>query len=112
MPSRPRSHLEESFNLILRSEQAKGIPVPMEEFKFAAPERQWRFDFAFYPKVAVELEGGLFVQGGHSRGMAHIRDMEKFNEAAARGWRVLRFTNQHLRDPWAVIQLLKRTLKL
>lgn len=108
---RGRSYLEESFKLILKSEQARGIPLPLEEFQFAPP-RKWRFDFAFFPKVAVELEGGIFIQGGHSRGVGHIRDMDKFNEAAAQGWRVLRFTNQHLRDPQTVLVLLKRTLGL
>jgi very-short-patch-repair endonuclease len=71
------------------------LPVPEREFRFH-PTRKWRFDFA-WPKesLAVEVDGGLFVAGRHSRGAGAEKDMEKFAEAMIGGWRVLRVsTNQ------------------
>lgn len=70
-------------------EQA-GIPAPEYEFRFAAP-RRWRFDYAWpLHKVALECEGGVFVSGRHTRPTGFVRDMEKYNEATARGWLILR----------------------
>lgn len=43
-------------------------------------------------KVAVELEGGIWVMGRHTRGAGFEKDCEKMNWAALHGWRVFRFT--------------------
>lgn len=62
-----------------------------QEYKFH-PERKWRFDFAFpEEKIAIEVEGGLFSQGRHTRGRGYIGDMQKYNAAVCLGWRVLRY---------------------
>ena len=69
-----------------------GIPVPEAEYRFH-PERKWRFDYAWPDKlVALEIEGGAWTQGRHFRGAGAKSDMEKYNEAAMMGWRVLRVT--------------------
>jgi very-short-patch-repair endonuclease len=53
--------------------------------------RKWRFDYASVKhKVAIEVDGGIWVNGRHSRGSGQIKDMEKFNEAAIYGWRILK----------------------
>lgn len=64
---------------------------------FAIPEhaffcgRKWRFDFVFPPhKLALEVEGGAWTNGRHTRGSGFIKDMEKYNRAAVMGWRILR----------------------
>lgn len=44
-----------------------------------------------YP-LAIEIEGGLFVQGRHSRGVGMQKDMDKYNAATMMGYRVLRFS--------------------
>lgn len=57
-------------------------------------DRLWRFDVAVTDfKYAFEIEGGLFmpVRGRHARGAGIRNDIEKYNEAAARGWKVFRF---------------------
>jgi very-short-patch-repair endonuclease len=80
--------------LCLINFQAAGLPEPIHdpEYRFAPP-RQWRFDFAWPDvKVAVEFEGGIWIKGRHTRGRGFENDCEKYNEAAARGWRVYRFT--------------------
>jgi len=67
------------------------IPEPVTEFMFH-PRRKWRLDYAFPEfKVAVEIEGGIWTGGRHTRGSGFIGDMAKYNELAARGWRLLRF---------------------
>lgn len=87
-----RSHLEDRLARYLAME---GLPAPVREHRFAAP-RRWRFDFA-WPSLwlAVELEGGVFVHGRHSRGVDMTGDCDKYNVAAVLGWRVYRFTVKH-----------------
>jgi very-short-patch-repair endonuclease len=76
--------------------KAFGIPEPVSEFKFW-PQRRFRFDYAWpKEKIAVEIEGGIWTQGRHSRGPGMMSDMEKYNMAAKMGWRVFRFTPKEL----------------
>ena len=54
------------------------------------PERRWRLDFAILDlRLGIEIQGGTFMRGGHSRGAGQNRDFEKHNAATALGWRVL-----------------------
>lgn len=74
-----------------------GLPLPETEFVFAPP-RKWRFDFAWpEQKIAVEQEGGLWIQGRHNRAASMIKDMDKYNTAARLGWKVGRFTPQQVK---------------
>ena len=68
---------------------AAGLPRPVPELRFAAP-RRWRFDWAWPDLlIALEVQGGLFVNGRHSRGPALLKEHEKLNAAAVAGWRIL-----------------------
>jgi very-short-patch-repair endonuclease len=89
-------------DLLLWQMRAAGLPEPVREFRFAHP-RRWRFDLC-YPGVllAVEVEGGVWNRGRHTRGLGFIRDCEKYNAAALDGWRVLRFTAEQIEDGSAV----------
>ena len=71
------------------------------EYKFH-PDRKWRFDF-YLPdcKLAIEVEGGVWTQGRHTRGKGYIADMEKYNTAQALGYTVLRFTPEQVLTPEA-----------
>lgn len=74
------------------------IPEPESEYVFASP-RRWRFDFAWPEdshKVALEVDGGIWQNGRHTRGLGYLRDIEKLNRAAVLGWRVIRCTPQTL----------------
>lgn len=69
-----------------------GFNTPEAEYKFH-PKRKWKFDFAFvHHKVAIEIEGGVWTSGRHTRGSGFVKDMEKYNAATELGWRILRFT--------------------
>lgn len=69
--------------------RAAGLPAPVAEHGFH-PTRKWRFDYAWPEQlVAVEVQGGLFTRGRHTRGPALRKEYEKLREAAACGWLVL-----------------------
>ena len=70
--------------------------VAEAEYKFH-DTRKFRFDFAFpLYKVAVEIEGGVWSKGRHTRGSGFIKDMEKYNLATSMGWSILRYTPSDL----------------
>lgn len=106
--SAERSRLEATFLLQIK---AAGLPLPEQEVVFAPP-RKWRFDF-LYPdrKLAIELQGGTWIGGGHSTGQGYQRDCEKANEAALRGIHVLRFTSSDVMTG-AALKTLERALGL
>ena len=77
----------------------------IREYKFAE-NRKFRFDFAWPTKwVAVEIEGGIWNEGRHTRGVGFAADCEKYNLATVDGWRVLRYTADMVRDGSAIKQV-------
>ena len=75
-----------------------GLPVPTSEHRFDG-KRRWRFDFAWPAfRCALEVEGGVWVGGRHSRGAGMLADMSKYNSATVQGWRVVRVTPQTLKS--------------
>lgn len=74
------------------------------EYRFC--ERRWRLDFAWPDeRVAVELQGGIFTEGRHSRGQGMLNDMEKLNCAQKMGWTVLLFGPPHVRLGTASLEI-------
>lgn len=72
---------------------------PIPEFRFDR-KRRWRFDYAWpEQKVALEVEGGVWIQGRHTRGSGFVKDMEKYNRAASLGWLVLKVQPKDLKTP-------------
>lgn len=77
--------------LRLLQKSLKGLEI-VKEHQFH-PKRKWRFDYAILSiKVAVEVDGAVWVNGRHTRPQGYINDMEKLNTAASMGWLVLRIT--------------------
>lgn len=95
-----KSEGEEMLALHIRAEK---LPAPEREFRFHS-ERMWRFDFAWPAprKLAVEVEGGVWTKGRHTRGSGYVKDLAKYNAAALAGWRVLRFATEQVRDGTAI----------
>lgn len=58
--------------------------------------RGWRFDLALPRyRIALEIEGAAAVFGGGShQTYRYFKDMEKYNTAAAMGWRLWRGTTR------------------
>lgn len=67
------------------------------EFRFCA-HRKWRFDYYIGRNEAIEIEGGIFSRGRHTRGVGYQKDLEKYRTAAAMGYRVFRFSTQEVLD--------------
>lgn len=102
------------------------LPVPETEYRFAAHHvglqpgikqrlvdaglKNWRFDFAFVDhKLAVEVEGGGWVNGRHTRGVGFREDMHKYHHAMRLGWTVYRCEESLIRTGQAV-QLIAELL--
>jgi very-short-patch-repair endonuclease len=63
--------------------------------------RKWQFDFVLGQDgeplhIAVEIEGGIWAAGRHTRGAGYQKDLDKYNAATIRGWRVLRFSTEDI----------------
>ena len=87
-----------------------GLPEPVRELAFHE-ERKWRFDFAWPDqKIAVEVEGGIWNQGRHTRSHGFMADSQKYNTALSMGWKVLRFTGPDIRSGEA-IKVVQAVLK-
>lgn len=90
-----KSKGEEGLAILLKHH---GIPFA-REVRFHKI-RRWRFDFVICPirKIAVEVEGGTFTGGRHTRPIGYAADLEKYNTAALMGWSVLRYTTAQIGD--------------
>ena len=100
----PRSTGVELLKLHLRAE---GIDFKREH-RFHLT-RLWRFDFAIEPDLAVEVDGGIWTKGRHTRGAGMEADNVKINTAVLAGWRVLRFSTGQVKSGYA-IDTIKRAL--
>lgn len=109
-----------------------GLPTPYLEFKFHAT-RKWRFDLCWpnarsysncfieeqdesvaeyltCKPLALEVQGGIFVAGRHSRGAALLKEWEKLNAAAEMGYRIIYCQPKDLTTQ-ATVDLIKRCLQ-
>ena len=67
-----------------------GGPALDTEVRFH-PSRMWRFDYCHLAtRTAIELEGGAYSRGRHTRGAGFIEDCHKYNAAARLGYTVFR----------------------
>lgn len=113
------------YNLLCSLSEKAGLEAPVEDFKFH-PSRKWKFDYCWLPepsgdtvscrccgselmcpacespplappvRLAVEIQGGTYMQGKHSRGAGQKNDFEKINEAQRLGWRVILLDSSHI----------------
>jgi very-short-patch-repair endonuclease len=108
MPAKPKnpvrrrvgpSALEEMF---AKQIAHAGLAPVTREYQFMEG-RRWRFDFAWPElRLAVEIEGGVWTNGGHTRGAGYVKNLEKYNAAAAQGWRLFRFHEGAVRNGEAI----------
>jgi hypothetical protein len=95
----PEPEIKRAFDraeVFRRAIKVRGLPLPEREWKFEA-KRRWRFDYAWPQQmIALEVEGGVWTGGRHTRGAGFVKDMEKYNRAAVLGWRLLRVTPDKL----------------
>jgi len=107
---------------LLAQMQAHGLPSPVTQYRVGAEMvggagrglrtrleqaglKDWRLDMAFLShKLAVEIDGGTFIQGGggHNTGEGYERDRERDGVLLTKGWRTLRVTPKHIQNGCAV----------
>ena len=104
-----------------------GLPEPVTEYRFGAIAsggpgkglrsrlkgtglQDWRMDYAWPDQmVALEVEGGVYTGGRHTRGSGFVGDMAKYNAAGAMGWIVLRCQPKDLIKA-ATVEMVKRAM--
>lgn len=87
------------------AEQFFGADFPAWETEYSfSPARKWRADFAWpEKKVLLEIEGGIYASGAHTRGKGFEEDCEKYNNAVLLGWRVIRVTGNQVKSGAALV---------
>ena len=97
-----REALENSLALALRAHKLDAGMVrqyqPFAEVRYA-------FDFAWPERetpVLVEVQGGIWSGGAHVRPKGVLRDMDKLNRAAVKGWCVLQVSADDIKSGKAV----------
>lgn len=88
--------------------ELKTLKIEFEqEFEFH-PKQKWRVDFHLVgKKILVEVEGGIWSGGRHTRGKGYIGDMEKYNAATMLGYQVIRFSTDQVKSGLAIQQIEK-----
>jgi very-short-patch-repair endonuclease len=104
---KPTEPLHDYFTALCRSDLHVDC---IKEYKFH-PTRRWRFDYAIPAhKIALEVEGGVWSQGRHTRPKGFLGDVEKYNTATLMGWRVLRTVPDALISG-ATLKMLKEAIE-
>lgn len=86
------------------------FPGVIREYRFH-PTRRWRFDHAWPAHaIALEVDGGAWTGGRHTRGKGFIEDMQKRNAATFIGWRVFNVTHDDIKTGYA-FELLTKIFK-
>ncbi|MFX5408203.1 DUF559 domain-containing protein [Acinetobacter baumannii] len=97
---------EPSVGEVLLATHLRACKIGFEqEYKFHS-KRKWRADFLITgTKILIEVEGGIWSGGRHTRGKGYIGDMEKYNSAAMMGFTVLRFSTDQVKAGVAIKQI-------
>lgn len=90
-----RAQTSEVNDLFARQLAAAGLPFETE-VKLVL-DRGWRWD-AVVHRLAIEVQGGVWTGGAHTRGWGVARDIEKSQAAVRAGYIPLFVTAQQVRD--------------
>ena len=88
--------------------ELKTLKIKFEQEFYFHPDRKWRADFHLIDKkILVEIEGGIWSGGRHTRGKGYLGDMEKYNAATMMGFQVIRFSTDQVESGHAIQQIEK-----
>src|SRR5271154_3249002 len=89
-------------DLLAQHVRAVHLPPCEREYR-AIPDRKFRTDLAWPDrKLWVEVDGGEFMDGRHSRGLGMIADCEKHARLTLLGWTGFRFVGTQVRNGFAL----------
>ena len=109
VPYKPRKSVSKGEALLENHLNALKIPFT-KEFRFH-PDRKWQADFRIDEMpILVEVEGGVFSNGRHTRGEGYTKDCEKYSAAAVNGWFVIRGTTAQIKAG-LVIQWIEKLIE-
>lgn len=99
---REPSPLEELFVEQIR-ERGLDAPVRQSNEPWKGTGRRFLADF-FWPDhhLIIEVDGGTWHGGRHTRGVGYERDCEKLNLAVLAGYRVMKVTSTQVRKGQAI----------
>ncbi len=96
-----REALEAALALQLRADR-----IPFEAQALFWPGRMWRLDFLIgrstTKPLAIEVQGGTWIGGAHSRGAGQERDCEKAAHAAIAGITLIPVTGGQIKSGKAI----------
>lgn len=81
-----------SIRIFIQAVKARfGIEL-VQEYRFH-PKRLWRADMCCLEhRIIIEVEGGVYTNGRHTRSSGFLKDVEKYNTATCLGYRIIRVT--------------------
>ena len=97
--------------------QLKAAKIKFKRQCKAIRGRKFSFDFYCsrldedsFTDVLVDVQGGVWIKGGHTTGTGVTRDCEKYSLAAIEGYRVILCTPDQIKSG-QVLQWIEKALK-
>lgn len=91
-----KSELEESLAEQLNE---AGLTEYKRDYRFDAPFSRRHLDFVFPAEmVAIEVQGGTWAGGRHTRGAGYEKDRKKAMDAQLKGYLMLEVTSTMIKD--------------
>jgi very-short-patch-repair endonuclease len=87
--------------------QLKAASVPFVREVRIKPPRRYRADFVIDGDLVIEVEGGIWNRGRHTRGIGVTTDCEKSAIIAALCMRLIRVTPQQIKSGQALEWILE-----
>jgi hypothetical protein len=85
--------------------------IPFDRQVRVCSDRKWMLDFLVQPHgqagIAIEVNGGTWTQGRHSRGSGQASDYEKLNRCTLLGYRVPVYSTEQVTRGMAISDVLK-----
>jgi hypothetical protein len=104
----PQSNLEHQFITLWQSLFPN---VQLESEVQLIPKRRFRFDFVHrLSKVAIEINGGNWANGRHTRASALLSEYEKINLAQLEDYQVFLLNNEMITEEW--ITFIAKQIKI
>jgi len=81
--------------------QLSDYKIPFQRELKLVPDRKFRWDFVVLT-LAVEIQGGTWISGGHTTGKGYQRDCEKMQLVILEGYTPVFFTTQDVLEGRAI----------